>query len=72
MNAIRTAADELGNTPAVCRKSYVHATVVHAFEDGALKRFAASLHKSHSSFRRSEALAKIVASKPPARGRSAA
>jgi DNA topoisomerase I len=34
---------ELGNTPAVCRASYVHPTVVDAFRDGTLlERWAPS------------------------------
>jgi DNA topoisomerase-1 len=37
---MREVAAELANTPAVCRKSYVHAAVVEAFESGALKRIA--------------------------------
>jgi len=36
-------ADELSNTPAICRKSYVHDTIVTAFEDGILERFAATM-----------------------------
>jgi DNA topoisomerase-1 len=34
--AIQSAADDLANTPAVCRKSYVHEAVVDAFERDAL------------------------------------
>jgi DNA topoisomerase-1 len=34
---IKTVSSELANTPAVCRKSYVHAVVVESFENGALK-----------------------------------
>ena len=35
LEAVRAAADELSNTPAItCRKSYVHDTIVTAFEDG--------------------------------------
>src|SRR6185437_5190691 len=41
LEAVRAAADELSNTPAICRKSYVHDTIVTAFEDGILERFAA-------------------------------
>jgi DNA topoisomerase-1 len=33
---IRDVAEELGNTPAVCRKSYVHPRVVEAFAGGEL------------------------------------
>lgn len=36
--AITTVAARLGNTPAVCRKSYVHPGVVDAFLDGRLAR----------------------------------
>ena len=36
LEAVRAAADELSNTPAICRKSYVHDTIVTAFEDGIL------------------------------------
>jgi len=36
-DALRTAAGVLGNTLAVCRKSYVHPGVVSAFLEGTLK-----------------------------------
>lgn len=53
-----TAAEELTNTPTVCRTSYVHEAVVAAFEEGAL----ASLGKQRRSAAASaEALARIVA-----------
>lgn len=32
--AVQQAADFLGNTPAICRKSYVHPAVVEAYVDG--------------------------------------
>jgi DNA topoisomerase-1 len=35
--AIREAADLLGNTPAVCRRAYVHPVVVEAYLDGRLR-----------------------------------
>jgi len=35
---MRAVAADLANTPAVCRRSYVHAAVVEAFESGALRR----------------------------------
>jgi DNA topoisomerase-1 len=60
MQAIQTAADELANTPAICRKSYVHATVVEAFEYGVLERFAESLRSCRSSRRRAQVLAEII------------
>ena len=56
--AVVTAAEELVNTPTVCRTSYVHEAVVAAFEEGAL----ASLGKQRRSAAASaEALARIVA-----------
>ena len=32
--AVKRVASELGNTPAVCRRSYIHPAVFTAFEDG--------------------------------------
>jgi DNA topoisomerase-1 len=61
LNAICAAAAELGNTPAICRKSYVHETVVNAFEDGALEQFAETLRASRSSSHREKALAEVAA-----------
>lgn len=34
--AVKAVAESLGNTPAVCRKSYVHPVVLAAHEEGAL------------------------------------
>jgi DNA topoisomerase-1 len=34
-------SEELANTPAICRKSYVHGVVVQAFQDGSLRAIAA-------------------------------
>jgi DNA topoisomerase-1 len=39
-SALRAVANELANTPAVCKRSYVHFVVVEAFETGRLKRMA--------------------------------
>lgn len=61
LDAICKAAAELGNTPAICRKSYVHETVVNAFEDGALERFADRLRASRSSAQREKVLAQVAA-----------
>jgi DNA topoisomerase-1 len=36
VEAIKTAAEHLANTPAVCRKSYVHPQVLDAYLDGTL------------------------------------
>jgi DNA topoisomerase-1 len=60
LDAICEAAAELGNTPAICRKSYVHETVVNAFEDGVLDRFAETLRASRSTASRAKVLAKVA------------
>lgn len=49
LQAVRIAADTLANTPAICRKSYLHQTVVTAFEEGALERFADALKRCRSA-----------------------
>lgn len=36
VTAIKAAADHLGNTPAIARKSYVHPGILQAYEDGSL------------------------------------
>ena len=59
--AVRVAADDLANTPAICRKSYVNGTVVAAFEEGVLERFSQTLKECRSPLRRAQVLAKIIA-----------
>ena len=49
LEAVRSAAEELANTPAICRKSYVHPAVVTAFETGALREFAEVLKRARSN-----------------------
>jgi DNA topoisomerase I len=61
LEAVRLAAEDLANTPAICRKSYVHDTVVAAFETGALERFADTLAGCRSQGRRAQVLAQIIA-----------
>jgi DNA topoisomerase-1 len=56
--AVAAVADELANTPTVCRTSYVHDAVVTAFEQGALARLR---KPSRSTTRKAEVLARIVA-----------
>jgi DNA topoisomerase I len=65
LEAIRLAAEDLANTPAICRKSYVHAAVVAAFEDGILERFAAALKRGGSPIRRAQVLAQVIAQAQP-------
>jgi DNA topoisomerase-1 len=35
--AIKSVAQDLGNTPAVCRKAYVHPVVLNAYLEGSLQ-----------------------------------
>jgi len=37
--AIKSTAEKLGNTPAICRKCYVHPGVIDAYLDGSLHNF---------------------------------
>ncbi len=60
LDAIRAAADQLSNTPAICRKSYVHDTIVTAFEDGILERFAATMKGYRTQKKREQLLAQVV------------
>jgi DNA topoisomerase I len=61
LEAVRTAAEDLANTPTVCRRSYVHDTIFAAFENGALRRFSAKLKQCRSSSGCEKVLAQIVA-----------
>ena len=36
-SVIKLVASHLGNTPAVCRSSYVHPAILSAYGDGALR-----------------------------------
>jgi len=71
LEAIREVAEDLHNTPAVCRRSYVHDTVVSAFEDGVLESFADVLKSNRSALRREQLLARVVAiASDPGQGES--
>jgi len=59
LDAMRATAMELANTPAVCRKSYVHQAIVAAFEEGKLSRLAPELKASQT--KREQALAEVIA-----------
>jgi DNA topoisomerase-1 len=61
LQAIRMIAEDLANTPAICRRSYVHGTVIAAFEDGVLERFSDALAGSRSPTKGAKVLAQIVA-----------
>ena len=60
--AVTAVSEELANTPTICRKSYVHQTVVAAFEKGALEKFSEALKGRRSPARREQLLAQVVAS----------
>jgi DNA topoisomerase-1 len=47
--AVKRVAEHLGNTPAICRKCYVHPAVIDGFLDGSLGRIAASIARRASS-----------------------
>jgi DNA topoisomerase I len=57
--AVIVIAEDLANTPTVCRTSYVHDSVIAAFEAGALKR--PRNRKAKSPATQAELLARIVA-----------
>jgi DNA topoisomerase-1 len=59
--ACTTVSEHLMNTATIVRKSYVHETVVAAFETGALRRVSERLKRSRSPARREQLLAKVVA-----------
>ncbi len=60
MDAVKASAEELANTPTICRKSYVHETVVTAFEDGLLERFSSRLRRSRSQAGREQVLLQVM------------
>jgi DNA topoisomerase-1 len=57
---MREISAELANTPAVCRKSYVHAAVVTAFESGELQKIAKRAGSLRSTAGREKMLAKLL------------
>lgn len=59
--AVVSVSEQLANTPAICRKSYVHETVVAAFENGRLRRFSDVLKGRRSPAHRERLLAQVVA-----------
>jgi DNA topoisomerase I len=61
LQAVKNAAEELSNTPTVCRKSYVHDAVVEAFENGVLEDYADALKTTRSPAKREAVLAEVVA-----------
>src|SRR5262249_19590591 len=60
LEAVRKAADELPNPPAICRKSYVPESVVTAFERGLLERFSSTLRGCRSLSAREQVLGQVL------------
>ncbi len=48
--AIEAVSGMLGNTPAICRKSYIHPAIVDAYSDGSLPRTRRSAKLKNASF----------------------
>jgi DNA topoisomerase I len=61
LEAIRAASVELANTPAICAKSYVHESVINAFEDGVLEKFSDTLRSCRSRAGKEKVLAQVIA-----------
>jgi DNA topoisomerase I len=61
LQAVRATAEELANTPTICRKSYVHEAIVTAFEDGVLERLAAAVQGPRTQAKREQLLAHVIA-----------
>ena len=60
MDAVRASAEELANAPTICRKSYVHESVVTAFEAGVLERFSFQLRRCRSPAAREQVLLQVM------------
>jgi DNA topoisomerase IB len=43
VDMVRQVAKQLGNTPAVCRKCYIHPAIIESFATGKLAPFVATL-----------------------------
>jgi DNA topoisomerase IB len=46
VTVVKRVAEQLGNTPAVCRKSYIHPRVLASYLDGSLKPTLETLERS--------------------------
>jgi DNA topoisomerase-1 len=49
VEAIKSVAQRLGNTPAVCRKCYIHPAVLDAYQSGAMTTILSDLNPSATS-----------------------
>jgi DNA topoisomerase-1 len=48
---VKRVAEQLGNTPAVCRKSYIHPRVLSSYLDGSLRPVLATARTVHARTR---------------------
>ena len=70
--AVREVAEQLGNTPAVCRGSYIHPVVFEAWRDGRLARCIGPEDLRGARKLEAAALRFLArASRPPSRARRA-
>lgn len=51
VSAVKEAANSLGNTPGVCRKSYIHPAILAAAESGELPKLVAKAERSPTTNR---------------------
>ena len=57
--AIKNVADQLGNTPAVCRKSYIHPALLECYREGTLAKVIETGRPARASQLRPEELALV-------------
>ena len=48
LQVVKQVAEQLGNTPTVCRKCYIHPAVLESYLDGALELNLTALTEDHS------------------------
>jgi DNA topoisomerase-1 len=76
MSAIRRVAEKLGNTPAVCRKGYIHPRIIDAYLQGtmrdAMRRRAASAMSHVANLEPQEAAVLALLQRRLAKGRASA
>ncbi len=58
--AVKRVAEHLANTPAVARKSYIHASVIDAFEEGRLARMKSRIRVRPFAPRRERLLLAVI------------
>jgi DNA topoisomerase I len=58
--AVARVSQDLANTPAICLSSYVHKSIVTAFEQGLLEKASIKLKSNGSAFSRERLLAEVI------------